>query len=257
MNNRPTRIILSCEYGSRHVPLDYEEFFRETDAALQSHGSWDIGADEMARRLAEATGAWLQSGRVTRLLVDYNRRGNDPDLWSEFTRELPRVSKNHIRRVYHHPYRMALHRRIRRLIDEGADVLHIRIRTFTPAFAGKRRKCDVGVCFDPSFDRAQEAGEVLHAWLSFAQSDLSIQTNSPGELMESGIEEWLRENCPADRYAGIVIAFNQDLYARRRQTWRDLQEAVGFYLDVIAGDDTVNKPLDRRNRLDDDLLASR
>ena len=234
MNFRPTRIILSCEYASRIVPPEYVDFFRDADVALQSHGSWDIGAHEMAEGLAEWSGSWLLSGGTTRLLVDHNRRGNDQRLWSEFTRELPRVTRNRIRRVYHYPYRRALLRKMRQHIAAGEDVLHLRIRTFTPAINGRRRRCDVGICHDPNFTREEEAAEALQGWLSVAVPNLIVEINSPAELAVPGIDAWLRENCPRDRYTGIVLGFNQDLYTRRRQTWRELQEIIGFYLEVFA-----------------------
>lgn len=235
---RPTRIILSCEYASQVVPPEYLDFFRDAEAALQSHCSWDIGAHEMARGLADWSGSWLLSGGLTRLLIDFNRRGNDPSLWSEFTRRLPRVTKNHIRRVYHLPYRRALLGKIRRHIKAGEDVLHLRIRTFTPSFNGMPRNCDVSICHAPGFGEEEETAEALRGWLSMAVPDLFIEINTPAEITAPGIEEWLRENCPRDRYVGIVLGFNQNLYARRRQTWRDLQETIGFYLDTFTSDGT-------------------
>ena len=64
-------LLLVCEHGGHAVPDRLS--LGVTDEVRLSHRGWDIGAEAVARRLADHLGAPLVIQRYSRLVIDANR----------------------------------------------------------------------------------------------------------------------------------------------------------------------------------------
>lgn len=65
-------LVLLCEHAGRAVPGSLGTLGVDADV-LNSHRGWDIGAEDVARRLARALQAPLVIQRYSRLVIDCNR----------------------------------------------------------------------------------------------------------------------------------------------------------------------------------------
>jgi predicted N-formylglutamate amidohydrolase len=120
-----------CEHAANRLP-----FSKQLRAAhrelLDSHWGWDIGAWALARELAGRLRATAIGGRWSRLLIDLNRRVDDPTLIRLTARRtvLPwndGIGAEEIERrvlAYHTPYHVEIDRLIlRRLVREVRPIL--------------------------------------------------------------------------------------------------------------------------------------
>lgn len=69
--------LLVCEHAGAAVPAALNGLGLERDVLL-SHRGWDIGAENVARRMAELLGAPLVVQRYSRLVIDCNRPPRAP-----------------------------------------------------------------------------------------------------------------------------------------------------------------------------------
>jgi predicted N-formylglutamate amidohydrolase len=223
-------ILLTCEHATRHVPAAYRHLFREAGAVLDSHRGWDPGALEMAEALSRASGARLEIGRATRLLVELNRSPDHPQLWSEFTRGLTDAEKEAILTEWYQPYRSRVRQCIGRHVAEGESVRHFSIHSFTPVLDGQIRDCDVGLLFDPDRSAEVRTARELRAWLREVVPGLRVRMNQPYRGVDDGFTTWLRRHFGDAVYAGIEIEFNQALLLDPTGAWSELQDCIGQYL---------------------------
>ena len=70
-------LLLLCEHAGQAVPARLGDL-GISDEILNSHRGWDIGAEAVARLLAEHTGAPLIMQRYSRLVIDANRPPHSP-----------------------------------------------------------------------------------------------------------------------------------------------------------------------------------
>ncbi|HET8946000.1 MAG TPA: N-formylglutamate amidohydrolase [Candidatus Polarisedimenticolia bacterium] len=158
-----TPLVLTCEHASNRLPRGCRPRTEAERALLHTHWAWDIGAWEVARRLARRLGAAAVGGGVSRLVVDLNRPVVDPSLvrreagWVKISwnaRLLPLEIERRMH-AFHLPYHDAIDRAILRLIVRGARPLLLSVHSFTPVYEGRRREFDMGVLFDRSRGHAE------------------------------------------------------------------------------------------------------
>lgn len=200
--------LVTCEHASSAVPDGVELGLAED--VLMTHVSYDRGAREIAMALAPRLGAPLHLGAYTRILVDLNRREDNPAVIVADTyglvvpgnvalTELDREAR--IER-WHRPYRHAARADARRLAALGG-CFHLSIHSFDPSLDPERRAFDAGVLFDP--DREPE--RTLSEALARALSELGHATrlNEPYQGTPEGLTSWLRAELPPERYVGIEL----------------------------------------------------
>jgi predicted N-formylglutamate amidohydrolase len=158
-SRRPaTPLVLTCEHASNLLPRGLRARSAPEKALLDTHWGWDIGAWDVARRLARRLGAAAIGGGVSRLVVDLNRPAVDPTLIRREAEGAPlswnaRVPPAEVERrlvAWHLPYHDAIDRAILRLVTRGVRPLLLAVHTFTPVYDGRRRDFDMGVLFDRS-----------------------------------------------------------------------------------------------------------
>jgi len=126
-------------------------------------------------------GVGAVGGRWSRLLIDLNRRVDDPSL---IVREVEGARLSWNRRLgvagverrilsYHAPYHEAVDRLIAGRIVRGVRPLLLALHTFTPALDGRRRDYDAGVLFESERGLARRLRGLL------SDAGLDVRYNRP------------------------------------------------------------------------------
>lgn len=218
-----TTLLLSCEHGGARVPADLRGAFRGAGGALASHRGLDEGALELARRLAREAGAPLVATTVSRLVVDPNRSGGHPGLFSEWSRRLPRAEREALVARYWRPHRERVERAARALSAHGARVLHVGVHSFTPRWRGHARRADVALLYDPArpLERAFAARWLQE--LGALRPELRLRRNYPYRGAADGLTTSLRRRLGPRRYLGLELEVSQSFPQGPRRAWRALQ----------------------------------
>lgn len=225
VNGRTTgglALLLTCEHASNRIPARYGNLGL-TPRDLASHIAWDPGALAIARTSARRLGCPLHAGRWSRLLVDLNRSEGHPKLMAVSSFGV-RISGNEalspdereyrLRRFYR-PYREAVKADLTALIRDAGSCLHIGVHTFTPFAAGRERRADVGLLYDPARDLERRIVDRLAAGL--AAAGLRVRRNYPYRGVSDGLTTACRRRFPDPTYAGIELEVNQGVVSQTRR----------------------------------------
>ncbi|MGE0007407.1 MAG: N-formylglutamate amidohydrolase [Parvibaculaceae bacterium] len=179
--NGPSPVVLVCEHAGKVIPRSLGSLGLQPED-LTRHIAWDIGAEAVARGLAQALDAPLVLQRYSRLVYDCNRPPDTPDAMPAVT-ETTRVPGNEhltpegrLARILdiYRPF----HDEVARLLDEraarGLASFFVTIHSFTPVYKGVRRMLDLGVLHD----RDTRLADRLIA--SFGRmKDVAVRRNEP------------------------------------------------------------------------------
>ena len=125
-------------------------------ARLEEHIAYDIGAGDVARRLADKLNCRAILCRTSRLLIDCNRLLEDPTLIPETSdgvvipgnRGLDFSERQARIEAFFKPYHGEIRRQIEWRLQRRIIPAIISIHSFTPALAGMVRPWQVGVLWD-------------------------------------------------------------------------------------------------------------
>jgi predicted N-formylglutamate amidohydrolase len=222
----PDVCLVSCEHGGNRVPDPYRPLFAGAGDLLSSHRGYDIGSLSFARILAAALEVPLYATEVTRLLVDANRSLDSRTLFSEFSGTLPASLRESILDGYYHPYRRSIAEKVAEGIASGGRLVHLSVHTFTPILAGKERRADIGLLYDP-----RRRGEVVlcRAWqqrLQKAGAELRVRCNNPYRGTSDSVVAALRRLHDGESYLGMEIEINQKYPQGDPDLWRLIQNLL-------------------------------
>lgn len=175
-----TPLLLSCEHATSRLPAPYRASVAER-SVLASHWGWDPGAWALTRELSRRLRACAVGTRWTRLLVDPNRRADDPTLIRRcveghelsWNRALGAEEIERRLEVFYGPYHEELDRRIRGRLVRGIRPLIFAVHSYTPEFAGRRRDYPIGVLYDGDRAAAHRLGRLLRG------AGLPVRYNQP------------------------------------------------------------------------------
>lgn len=181
LNPQATRpLLLVCEHASRNLPGKLQDAYPE--ALMRTHYGCDIGTDALTRQLAEALEARAVVAKYSRIVIDCNRRLDDPTLLLADT-ELGPVPANmnlteaereaRISEIFV-PFHAAVAREIHSFTQAGVSPVYVAIHSFTPRLTGSPRPWDMGVMWDADPRLAQRLHEALHT-----EPGLLIGDNEP------------------------------------------------------------------------------
>lgn len=176
-----SQFVLACEHAGRIIPRSLGTLgLSECD--LSRHFAWDIGAENVARKLSSALDAPLILQRYSRLVYDCNRPPESPDampVMGELTpipgneglsagQKLERIES--IYRPFHGAVSAVLDARA----AEKWPAVLATIHSFTPVFKGQRRNLDLGILHDRDARLADRVLGVLGR-----ASDIVVKRNEP------------------------------------------------------------------------------
>jgi len=227
------RLVVTCEHGSNRVPLVYRRIFGRHTRLLHSHHGYDLGALELARRIAERLRCPLYYSTVTRLLVDLNRSVGNRSVFSSISRELPAEERRRLLRRYYDPYRNAVQSAVRGMMNEPGATLHLAVHTFTPILGGTARTADIGILYDPARPNERTLAQAWKQILCQMRRDFQVRRNYPYLGKADGCTTYLRKRHPTHQYLGIELEVNQRFVSSPRGVWRSVQSLIVESLETL------------------------
>lgn len=155
-----SEIFLTCDHAGRRLPESLGTLGL-TEADMDQHIAWDIGAAGLAERLSDRLDAALVMQVYSRLVIDCNRPLTAPTsiaVVSEATdivgnRGLsPQQLHARVREVFD-PYHDRIDAELELRRRAGRPTVLVSVHSFTPVFHGERRPWHVGLLYnrDPGF----------------------------------------------------------------------------------------------------------
>ncbi len=144
-------LVLVCDHASNIVPPGVTPL-GISDADMNRHIAWDVGADSVTRQLAEALGARAVLSRFSRLVIDPNRGEDDPTLVMRLydgtivpgNRHVDAEEVERRKALCYRPYHAALED----LAARVADTVIVSVHSFTPQLAGRPpRPWQIGILY--------------------------------------------------------------------------------------------------------------
>jgi predicted N-formylglutamate amidohydrolase len=216
-----TPALVLCDHAGRHVPAEFAGL-GISEEALARHIGWDIGAADLARRLAELLDAPAILNHVSRLVIDPNRRPGTPT-------SIPEVSDGCVvpgnqglgveavvDRVvrYFLPYHRAIARRIGRFRRAGLVPAVVAVHSYTPTMNGEDRPWQLGVLWRGDQRLARPVLEALQA-----RGDLLVGDNQPySGLRDFGFTVQFHAQRP--RLPHVMVEVRQDEIGTRERAER-------------------------------------
>jgi predicted N-formylglutamate amidohydrolase len=233
-------IVLTCEHATNRLPSSRGLGALEREI-LASHWGWDIGAWDLARDLARRLRTSAIGGRWSRLLIDLNRRVDDPSLIRRTAgaEELPWNrdvdAKETERRVlaYHSPYHAEVDRLILRRLVRGIRPLVFAVHSFTPEYDGRIRRFDTGVLYERHRGLAHRLGRNLR------RAGLSVRYNQPYSGV-AGMMYAVDRHGSHHRLPCLELEIRQDLLLERPNVAR-IGAAVTAGIEEILGVEEANR----------------
>lgn len=239
--------VLVCDHASNAIPAALGDLGLDA-AARARHIAWDIGAAEVARRLAEILDAPAMLSGYSRLVVDCNRSLDDPTAMRQISdgviiagnRGLDASARARRRESCYWPYHRAVIATIERVASRGVAPAIISVHSCTPVFKGFERPWHVGVL--SNIDR--RLADPLIAALS-RKPGLCVGDNQP----YSGLDPHgytIENHALPDGRLNVLLEIRQDLIETQHGVdhWAALiGEALVAVLDHPAMVDAQSGPV--------------
>ena len=164
------RAVIACDHASRRIPAALGTLGLDADA-LGRHIAWDIGAGDLARALADRLDATAVLAGYSRLVIDCNRRLEDPSCFVTLADGdtvpgnlglTPEAIRARAAACYE-PYHEAIAGRLGEFRRRGQIPALIAVHSFTPVMGGVPRPWHVGVLWDKDGRMPLELLERLRA----------------------------------------------------------------------------------------------
>ncbi|WP_341893920.1 N-formylglutamate amidohydrolase [Ferrovibrio terrae] len=175
--------VLICDHASRIVPPALRNLGLPDDELLR-HIGWDPGTAAITEQLARALDAPAVLSGVSRLVIDCNRRPDDPTLICEVSdgtvvpgnRDLGEAERERRMARYFRPYHAAIADTLDTARQRSAQPALLSIHSFTPALRAREepRPWHIGVVWDRDGRLAQPLLQALRD-----EGDLLVGDNLP------------------------------------------------------------------------------
>ncbi len=208
---KPITLLISCEHAVNTVPDAYIALFKEQEHVLHTHRGIDLGALEIANHLHQVFACHYTKATVSRLLIDCNRSLHAPGCFSEFTMTLSSNEKQQLINQYYLPFRQQTEQLIKTHINEGKQVLHLSIHSFTPVLDGVVRNAGIGLLYDHARHGEKEVARIWRGLLLQQTPTYRVRMNYPYHGNTDGFTTSLRKQYSEHDYLGFEIESNQAL----------------------------------------------
>lgn len=153
--NGSSALLIACDHADNLIP-DSLSGLGMKPAYLEQHIAYDIGARQVAMRLADFFDAPLLLARYSRLVVDLNRHLHDPSLIAECSDgidipgNLNLTNEMQARRInnYFHPYHNQYQVMVNNLVAKHNRPIILALHSFTPVMNGVHRPWEMGVLWN-------------------------------------------------------------------------------------------------------------
>lgn len=148
-------LVLICEHAGRTIPAALGDLgLNPTD--MGTHIAYDIGAEDVARHMAQRLDAPLLLQRYSRLVIDPNRPFHAPDCIPEISdgvlvpgnQGLSEAARRCRQEEIHAPFHAAISDLLDARAAAARPTLLVTVHSFTPVLAGARREMEVGLLFN-------------------------------------------------------------------------------------------------------------
>lgn len=148
-------LLIACDHAHNLIPDSLSGLGVNPDY-LRRHIAYDIGAKQVAMKLAELLDAPLLLAKYSRLVIDLNRHLHDPSLIAECSDgvEIPgnlnltaEMRADRINR-YFHPYHNQYQDMVSNLISKHNRPIILAVHSFTPIMNGVARPWEMGVLWE-------------------------------------------------------------------------------------------------------------
>jgi predicted N-formylglutamate amidohydrolase len=206
------RLLFVCDHASRAVPRALGDLGVPA-AEFDRHIAWDIGAADVARRLAGAFDAKLVLSGYSRLVIDLNRDPRKPTAIPEISDGTPVPGNRGLdadqRRLrvdtLFKPYHAAIAAALDSIRKTGIAPIVVSVHSCTPVFEGFERPWHIGVLWNTDGRLAQP----LMAQLAKADGVL-VGDNQPYSARD-GHGYTMPHHCEAARLPHALLEIRQDL----------------------------------------------
>lgn len=202
-------VCLVCEHASGVIPPGMNDLGLAPEDR-HSHAVWDIGAEQLALKLAARIGGTLVKAEYSRLVCDLNRPPDAPDAMPERVEVIDIPGNRNlssgqraarIREIYD-PFHAALSETLDALV---APVL-VTIHSFTPVWNGVPRAAEIGFLHDADPALAEA---VLAAYAGPHRAELNVPYSAA-----DGVTHMLAKHGTARGIPNVMIEVRNDLLTR-------------------------------------------
>ncbi len=165
-------MVIVCDHASRRVPAVLGDMGLAADA-FEKHIAFDIGAEDITRRLADRLHAPAVIAGYSRLVVDVNRQPGDPQSIPVLSDNIaipanqglsPEGARQRIDEIFN-PYHETVDQLIASLWQrDGNPPALFSIHSFTPSMSGENRKWDISVLWNRDPRMAEPLIQHLRNW---------------------------------------------------------------------------------------------
>jgi predicted N-formylglutamate amidohydrolase len=229
-------LLLVCDHASNKVPAALENLGMSS-AALNGHIGWDIGAGDVARTMGEALQVPVVMASNSRLVVDCNRRLDDPTAFPTLSdgvpvpgnKNLSALARERRANQFYWPYHHAIRDQLQAMETLAAAPAVVSVHSFTPSMAGVTRPWHVGVLWDKDSRMASVFMQQLRK-----HADVVVGDNEPYSGRHPA-DFTLDHHAEAEGLPHLGIEVRQDLIndAEGVATWAAL--LVAALRPVLAG----------------------
>lgn len=224
-------LVLVCDHASNIVPPGVTPL-GISDADMNRHIAWDVGADSVTRQLARTLGARAVLSRFSRLVIDPNRGEDDPTLVMklydgtiiEGNRNVDAAEVERRLEAYYRPY----HAQVTAALDSvEADPILVSMHSYTPQLNNRPvRPWQIGLLWDHDDRLVRPLLRLLRA-----EPDLFVGDNEPYSGQLAGDCMWMHGTERGIPH--VLIEIRNDLIAdaQGQAEWADrlapvLREAI-------------------------------
>lgn len=174
-------VLLVADHASPFFPAAMNQLGL-ADWVLERHVAWDIGVDELIRFLADELDAQAVLAGFSRLIVDPNRKPDDPGAFPEISDgiaipgNIGLSDQQKAQRIcsFFKPYHDAITERLEAFEQRGVVPALIAVHTCTPEFDRIVRPWHIGIMWD------KDARIPQHVMSHFSQGDeVCVGDNEP------------------------------------------------------------------------------
>ena len=226
-----TAFLFSCNNATCAVPEAYREIFRGSEDVVGSTAGWEPGSLNLAQGFAMKFRTPLVHGDVTRLLIDFEKDGDER--WSRFSLKLPEATLLKVIDRHERPYRTSLKQRITEDLRRHDALLHVMIHT-DPTTDGL-------VLLETPVEAAL-AERFSNAWRArLTAADVDVRQVKAVPISDLGAA--LSAEFSATRYAQVRLSVSQTFFLEGRPwRWETLKKLLLESLVAVGNEVVVSDP---------------